>query len=373
MAKKTKKDNSLRNAAIAFILSLGSFALTVGLRGPFSLFSGTLLSFLVALVVKAATTPMKGIEAPTSSAGIVPANIGDELAQSVVLKGLENLDALQKERLAINETEFTRRLQDLYKGYRELLNQVLADNSKANRMTELNAYYMPTIIKLLRSYRTAKGQGTSFMDISKTRADLIKTLDQLIEATHNLKRKMVQVDLDATRIKMDVLYSNLQASGLIEDEEADALRESAAEAAAAMSLAEQMGGANHAPVKAQPAPAPKAQRTPAVRPMPVAKEQPAPVMKPAPVVQAPTVPTIQTAPVPAANTRSALNVQPAPCAPTVTMEPVAVPQVQEAPVLPVSMPTASARQLSQGAPVLYVPGLLDDAPPAQNEHSSMTR
>lgn len=371
MAKKSKKDNSLRNAAIAFILSLGSFALTVGLRGPFSLFSGTLLSFLVALVVKAATTPMKGIEAPTSSAGIVTANIGDDLAQSVVLKGLENLDALQKERLAINETDFSRRIQDLYKSYRELLNQVLADNSKANRMTELNAYYVPTIIKLLRSYRTAKGQGTSFMDISKTRSDLIKTLDQLIEATHNLKRKMVQVDLEATRIKMDVLYSNLQASGLIEDEDADALRKSAAEAAAQMSLAEQMGGASHTVPKAQPTPAPKAQRAPVVKPMPVAKEQPAPAVKPAPAVQAPNVPTIQAVPV--AKAKPALNVQPAPAAPTVTMEPVSVPQVQEAPVLPVSIPTASARQLSQGAPVLYVPGLLDDAPPAQNEQSAMTR
>lgn len=326
--KKAKKDNSTRNGITAFGVSMLLYGVVFGLKNFSGILVGGLLSLLVAAVVKIATKPMKGLEAPTTSAGVIADKVPDELARQVVLKGLENLDALQKERLAINEYDFTRRLTELHSAYRELLNRVLADNGKASRMTELNSYYMPTLLTLLRSYRAAKSQGTSYMDAAATRADLIKTMDQLILATRNLKKKMVQVDLDATRIKMDVLFSNLLASGLIVDEKTTDLAQAATDAAATLSVAQQLG----APVKA-------------------AQPKAAPVQKAAPVPQA--VPE-QKAPVP-----------------TVAMEVPAAAPAQPAPTLPVSAPTASAAQLSQGAPVLYVPGLLDDKEPEQDDRSTL--
>lgn len=326
--KKAKKDNSTRNGITAFGVSMLLYGVVFGLKNFSGILVGGLLSLLVAAVVKIATKPMKGLVAPTTSAGVIADKVPDELARQVVLKGLENLDALQKERLAINEYDFTRRLTELHSAYRELLNRVLADNGKASRMTELNSYYMPTLLTLLRSYRAAKSQGTSYMDAAATRADLIKTMDQLILATRNLKKKMVQVDLDATRIKMDVLFSNLQASGLIVDEKTTDLAQAAADAAATLPVAQQLG----APVKAT-------------------QPTTTPVQKAAPVPQA--VPE-QKAPVP-----------------TVAMEVPAAAPAQPAPTLPVSAPTASAAQLSQGAPVLYVPGLLDDKEPEQDDRSTL--
>ncbi len=326
--KKAKKDNSQRNAITAFGVSMLLYGAVFGLKNFSGILVGGLLSLLVAAVVKIATKPMKGLEAPTTSAGVIADKVPDELARQVVLKGLENLDALQKERLAINEYDFTRRLTELHSAYRELLNRVLADNGKASRMTELNSYYMPTLLTLLRSYRAAKSQGTSYMDAAATRADLIKTMDQLILATRNLKKKMVQVDLDATRIKMDVLFSNLQASGLIVDEKTTDLAQAAADAAATLPVAQQLG----APVKAT-------------------QPKTAPVQKAAPVPQA--IPEQK------------------PPVPTVAMEVPAAAPAQPAPTLPVSAPTASAAQLSQGAPVLYVPGLLDDKEPEQDDRSTL--
>lgn len=330
--KKAKKDNSTRNGLAAFGVTLLLYASAFGLKDFSSLLVGGLLSLLVSTIVRIATKPMKGLEAPSSSAGVIADRVPDELARQVVLKGLENLDALQKERLAINEYDFTRRLTELHSAYRELLNQVLADNGKAPRLTELNSYYMPTLLTLLRSYRSAKSQGASYMDAAATRADLIKTMDQLILATRTLKKKMVQVDLDATRIKMDVLFNNLQASGLIVDERTSELAQAAAEAAATLPVAQQLG----TPVKAaQPRTAPV---------QPVARQ---------------TTPAPQAAPV-----------QKTPV-PTVAMGTPAAAPAQAAPTLPVSAPTASAAQLSQGAPVLYVPGLLDDKEPEKDDRSTL--
>lgn len=312
--KKQKKDNSLRNAIIAFGVSLLGYAAL-----PFTRFHklshfllGGGIALVIAGIVKVMTTPMKGLDAPKTSDGIVPENVQDEYARTTVVTGLELLEALRKERDAISEYVFTRRINDFADSYTNLLNRVVADHDKATYLRKLNSYYVPTAIKLLEGYRDAKGQDTSYMEISATREDILKTLDQLIEATKTLKKKMVKSNLETIDIKIEVLEDILRADGYIEDEETGDLRQSAEKAAAQIPLVQQMRGsaAQAAPVR-QPAPA----------------KQPQPVQKAAPVQAS-----------------------------------------AERPVLKANVPTASAQQLEKGAPVLHVPGLLtEDAPASEAE------
>lgn len=321
--KKQPKDNSKRNSIVAFCAAFFGYAALFGLNGIGDFLLGGGIAFLLSSVVKIMTAPMKGLAAPRTSDGIVPENIQDDHARNTIVKGLELLEELRRERDNIGEHVFTRRINEFAEGYSALLNLVVKDHDKATHLRKLNSYYIPTIIKLLQSYQEAKRQGTSYMEISETREDLLKTLSQLVEATRVLKKKLVKVNLESMDIKIEVLEDILRADGYIETEEARGMRESAAQAAAEMPLTQQMGGA-----------------APAGQAMP----RKTPVKKPA---------------APHAPARSAASAGPVPKA------------RDSAPVIRANVPTASAQQMQQGAPILHVPGLLDDQdiPPADKHNT----
>ena len=317
--RKKKKDNSLRNAIIAFGVTLLGYASLFSFHRLSDFLLGGGIALLVSSLIKTMTTPMKGLEAPTNSSRINPDDVQDEYARDTIATGLELMAELRAERDAISEYVFTRRLNELADTYGQLLNRVVADHEKAPHLRKLNTYYLPTVIKLLRSYRDAKSQGTSYMEISATRDDILKTLDQLISANKKLQKKMLRSHLEAMDIKIEVLEDILRADGYIEDEVTENVRTSAEHAAAQMTITEQVQKTTiHQPVAQQPRPAPTRQKQ-----APAAKRT--------------------------------------------------IPQPAQRPSLKANVPTASAQQLERGAPVLRVPGLLntDEAAPEdeQSTHS----
>lgn len=320
--RKTKKDNSRRNGTLAALLTIFGYANIFGLANFSSFVVCGLLALLVGSVVRVATAPMKGIEAPRSSTGIRTDDVEDEFARSMIITGLEHLDQLTRERGMVNETIFTRRINEFITVYRDMLNIVVKDSAKASSLRKMNTYYIPTIIKLLQSYREAKAQGTSYMEISPSREKLLKTLGELVQAARNIKKSMIRTKLDKLNDSREVLEDMLRADGYIEDEENADLRQSAAAAAAEMSLPEMMSNAAAAPAprKARPA-------APARPPVPVSHP---------------------------ANVRQA-------AVPGIATEAQIAPQEKPVPQLQVNAPTASAQQMHQGAPVLHVPGLIPDS------------
>lgn len=323
-AKKPQKDNSMRNALVAFGVTLLGYASLFNFHKLSDFLLGGGVALAVASLIKVMTTPMKGLHAPSTSDKIDPDDVQDEYAHSIIVRGLELLSELRGERDAINEYVFTRRLNDLAKNYGDLLNKVVADHDKATHLRKLNSYYIPTAIKLLQSYREAKQSGTSYMEISATREDILKSLDQLIEATKTLMKKMLKTNLETIDIKIEVLENILKADGYIANDMTDDMRVSAEQAAKQIPIAQQM--------------------TPGVQPAAV------------PVKAAPAAKPVQ------------------PLKPVQAKAPAADPQQKAAdprPTIKVNMPTASAQQLHQGAPVLQVPGMMGfDDPDADDEQSA---
>ena len=287
--KKNKKDKSTRNAALTFCLTTSVFAGLFGLHNAASFIICGLISLLTATVVKIATTPMKGLDTSTSKAPSLE-DVDDEQARATVAAGLELKQQLEQVRNAINEHGFTRRINDFITVYREMLNMILKDYDKATRLRKMNAYYLPTIIKLLGGYLEAKKNGASYSEISSSRDKLFATLEQLVQAARDEKDAMIRSDLEEFDIKREVLDDTLRADGYTDDDDAEDLREAAVAAARELPLTQQLGGRQAA--------------------------------KPAPGVPQRTAPQNRTA--------------------------ATAPQLQ-------SVPTASARQMSQGAPVLEMP------------------
>lgn len=289
--RKAKKDKSTRNAALTFCITTGIFAGLFGLNNAASFILCGLVSLLAAAVIKIATMPMKGLD-NTSNPSPTLEDVDDEIARTTVATGLELKQQLEQVRNAINEHGFTRRINDFITVYREMLNMVLKDYDKATRLRKMNAYYLPTIIKLLNGYLEAKKNGASYTEISGSREKLFGTLDQLVQAARDEKDAMIRSDLEEFDIKREVLDDTLKADGYTDDDHIENLREAAAVAARELPLTQQMGS------------------------KPAAQSHPVPGV------------TLQ-------NTRQPKTVQPAP-------------QLQGA-------PTAAARQMSQGAPVLEMP------------------
>ena len=234
MARKTtnKKDNSKKAGLIAFGVTLVTYALIFPFHSLGHFIIGGGLAAAAGWVVKTMATPLKGLDKHAKSKAAMDVTIiEDEYARGVVEKGVEMLDAFKAERTAINEYVFTRRIDQIRESLDKVLRNIIDDPDKAHRIRKMNSYYLPTALKLLESYRSAKQQGASYMAVSSTREDVLSTLDQLIDALNQVLDAMLKDDLEDIDIEIDVFEQMLKSDGLKEDEVTDALRKSAHKAA----------------------------------------------------------------------------------------------------------------------------------------------
>lgn len=315
MAKKTsgKKDNSKKAGAIAFGVTLLAYALIFPFHKLGHIITGNAVAALAGWIVKTMATPMKGLDKNAKSKAALDVTIiEDEYARGVVEKGVEMLDALKTERNAINEQVFTRRIDELRANLDKVLRNIIEDPDDAHHLRKMNSYYLPTALKLLEGYRSAKQQGTSYMQMAERREDVLSTLDKLNEALANVLEKMIENDLENMDIEIDVFERMLKSDGLNEDEVTNSLRQSAHAAAKEIPLSR----------------APEVRPASPVQPRPAQKAAPRPAPEP---VRKPETVTLD----------YQVQAQESPQAPV--------------PVLEVPAGTASARQLQQGAPVLNVP------------------
>lgn len=238
-AKRKSKDNSKKAGLIAFGVTLLAYALIFPFNriGHFVIGGG--LAALAGWVVKTMATPMKGLDKNAKSKAALDVTIiEDEYARGVVEKGVEMLDALKDERDAINEYVFTRRINATRESLDKVLRHIIDDPDKAHRIRKMNSYYLPTTIKLLQGYRSAKQQGASYMAVSATREDVLSTIDKLNEALSGVLDAMLKDDLEDMDIEIDVFERMLKSDGLQEDEVTQALRETAHAAAKEIPLAQ---------------------------------------------------------------------------------------------------------------------------------------
>ena len=345
MARKTtkKKDNSKKAGLIAFGATLLAYALIFPFNKLAHFIIGGGIAALAGWVVKTMATPMQGLDKHAKSKAALDVTIiEDEYARGVMEKGVEMLDRFKTERDAINEYVFTRRINEIRENLDKVLRQIVDDPDKAHRIRKMNSYYLPTALKLLEGYRSAKVQGASYMSVSATREDVLSTLDQLNDALTKVLDAMLKDDLEDMDIEIDVFERMLKSDGLQEDELTEGMRQSAHEAA------------KEIPMSKAPTVQPTVQTVPPVKAV-------KPVQKPAekPVE----VPNAAPAPAPAVEEYKPEGV-------TLDYEVQAEESVKTpVPYLNVPAATASARQLQQGAPVLNIP----DSPTAPDFSDAVNR
>ena len=233
MAKATKQKNRSRSAGLlAFGLTLLVYALIFPFHKIGHFITGGLLSAAAGWVVKTMATPLKGLDKHGKSKSALDiAIIEDEYARNVVETGVKMLDRFKTERDAINESVFSRRINEIRERLDKVLRQIIDDPDKAHRIRKINSYYLPTALKLLEGYRGVKAKGTSYMAVSGTREDVLSMLDQLSGALAQVLDAMLKDDLEEMDIEIDVFEQMLRSDGLQEDELTASMRQSAHNAA----------------------------------------------------------------------------------------------------------------------------------------------
>ena len=185
MAKTTTKKQ--RSGTLAGLVGFGAtlllYALIFSLHKPSDFLRGGGLSLLAGWIVKTMATPLQGLDKNAKSKEALNVTIiEDEQVRTMVEKGVEMLDAFKRQRDAVNESVFTRRIDELRKNLDKVLRNVIEQPEEARHLRKLNSYYLPTALKMLEGYRSAKAQGTSYMVISETRQNVLGMLDKLNEA-----------------------------------------------------------------------------------------------------------------------------------------------------------------------------------------------
>lgn len=231
-AKSKKKDNSKKAGLIAFGATLLIYALIFPFNKLGHFIIGGGLAALAGWIVKIMATPLKCLDRNAKSKAALDVTIiEDDYARGVVEKGVEMLDALKAERDAINESVFSRRINDLRENLDKVLRNIIEEPDEARHLRKMNSYYLPTTLKLLQGYRSAKAQGASYMAIAETREDVLGMLDKLNEALAELLVTMLQNDLEAMDVEIEVFDRMLKSDGLRPDEVTQQLRKIAQAAA----------------------------------------------------------------------------------------------------------------------------------------------
>lgn len=239
MAKTTTKKQ--RSGTLAGLVGFGAtlllYALIFSLHKPSDFLLGGGLSLLAGWIVKTMATPLQGLDKNAKSKEALNVTIiEDEQVRTMVEKGVEMLDAFKRQRDAVNESVFTRRIDELRKNLDKVLRNVIEQPEEARHLRKLNSYYLPTALKMLEGYRNAKAQGTSYMVISETRQNVLGMLDKLNEALTATLDTMLKNDLEDMEIEIDVFDQMLKADGLAEDDVTAPLRQSAHAAAKDMPI-----------------------------------------------------------------------------------------------------------------------------------------
>ncbi|MBQ8556077.1 MAG: 5-bromo-4-chloroindolyl phosphate hydrolysis family protein [Clostridia bacterium] len=231
MAKKKSNQKSGKKAGIiAFGATLLAYALLFPFRRLTHLIIGGAVALGVAKLVQVMASPMKGLETKDGKAVKQEPQLKvdlpeDQRAKEVVVNGLELLEGIRQERDAIDEYVFTRRLEELDKTCKQMLQIVAEDPDKAGRLRKFLNYYLPTTQGLLEKYRTSKNHGVSYSEISMTRENIVHALDKILQASQKQLDAMHKDDLMDISTEIDVLEQMMMRDGYMESKLTEALRE----------------------------------------------------------------------------------------------------------------------------------------------------
>ena len=143
---------------------------------------------------------------------------GNQLADSVILKGQEMLETIRKENIVITDETLSAQMDTLSDKCQQILRTVSEEPAKAPQVRKFMNYYLPTTLKVLANYRTMQQRGVSYQEMAQARESAVRCMNMVltacqkqIDALH--KENMLDISTD-----IDVMEQMLKRDGYVDNE-----------------------------------------------------------------------------------------------------------------------------------------------------------
>ena len=143
---------------------------------------------------------------------------GDEVADSVIIKGQEMLKTIRSENAMIPDQTLSAQMDTLAEKCTQIFRTVSESPSKAPQVRKFMNYYLPTTLKMLANYRTMQQRGVSYQEMNQARDTAVRGMNMVLTACQkqidNLhKENMLDISTD-----IDVMEQMLKRDGYTENE-----------------------------------------------------------------------------------------------------------------------------------------------------------
>jgi len=143
---------------------------------------------------------------------------GNTDVDSLLEKGQKAIQEIRDENLKIPDALLTDKLAQLEILTGEIFRTVHDKPEKAPQIRKFMEYYLPTTLKIVRTYRTISERGIGGAEIVEARQRIDDALGTVIKGCQKLLNKLYQDDVLDITTDIDVLEQMLKRDGLTETE-----------------------------------------------------------------------------------------------------------------------------------------------------------
>lgn len=222
-AKKpvSPKEKRKRRGLMAGIVAFGAvFALYALLFPLYRIGDYVLAAALAVLIGKVISIMAQGLDlTPAKQRRREPEPLpltGDSQADEIIQKGQDMLEKIREENRLIPDPALSRQMEDLDRVLTQIFHTVAEQPKKAPQIRRFMDYYLPTTLKMLKSYRVMDQREVSGENAAAARQRIANAMGVVLRAGEKQLDTLYQDDMLDITTDIDVLEQMLKRDGLVD-------------------------------------------------------------------------------------------------------------------------------------------------------------
>ncbi len=206
-------------------LALASVGLSMIFGLPLGIFGGIAVVGLAYGTYKLVRIMAEGLDTTTHNRQDKPREFEelaptteDEHANEIIAQGKAALEEIRQANDEIKDPALTRKMYEIEEKCTQIFRTISEQPEKAPQIRKFMNYYLPTTLKMLRSYRVMQNRGISESELARHRISLNRGLDMVITACQKQLDNLYRDTMLDVSTDVDVLEQMLRRDGFTEGE-----------------------------------------------------------------------------------------------------------------------------------------------------------
>lgn len=147
----------------------------------------------------------------------IPPETGDPTADDVIRKGREMIAQIQEENEMIPDPALSKQMDDLVRLCGQIFKTVAERPKKAPQIRRFMDYYLPTTLKMLKSYRVMDQREVTGQNAQEARSRIARAMGVVLTACEKQLETLYHDDMLDVTTDIEVLEQMLKRDGLIDN------------------------------------------------------------------------------------------------------------------------------------------------------------